>query len=249
MKYKIIAALLAFVAVGSVLLGTDRSGGLAQAAVPAHQSFDLLATKRAAAATCSLPYGSGCLGSYAAGTHGVDGDPATADVLVVGDSIVYRCRFYLRPRLVAYGLTSAYDYWTGRPTEPAVTRLLSYSRTTFKAVVMASGTNDVMNPPVMAAQIERAKQITPPLFWGTVFVARPATALADVRNSGWVNQQIAASGLPLVDWSAFLAAKPSRAAAYLLSDQTHPTSSITPALGDGTGCDAWADVYARRIAR
>ena len=219
----------------------------------AKQRRDTLSHKRnvatKVAGDCTL-YGSGCLGDWTGFQHGIDGDPATADVLVVGDSIVTRCRPYLRKRLTAYGLTSVFDYWSSRPTTPAVDRLLSYSRTTFKAVAMATGTNDVMDPPVMAAQISRAKAIDPPLLWGTVYTARSSSYSADLRNTGWVNLQIGASGLPLVDWFTFLASYPGyRIGAYVTSDGVHPTYDATdPQTGDGSGCDAWAKLYADKIA-
>jgi hypothetical protein len=248
----VVASLAAAVMFAAGLVANDTHFSLASAT--AKQSIPHLAQKQAIATTatgdCTL-YGSGCLGSYAAGTHGVDGDPATADVLVAGDSIVYRCRFYLRPRLAAAGLSVVFDYWTGRPTEPTVTRVLSYSRIwlpdTFKLVAMSTGTNDVMSPPVMAGQIERMKTIEARLLWGSVYVGRVSTKVPDLRNTGWVNQQIMASGLPTADWFAFLAQKPSRIAAYILPDGTHPTSSVTPTLGDNTGCDAWAAFYTARI--
>lgn len=243
-----IAAIAAATVIATGLITNDLAS--------AYQDRDSLAHKRAVAARvtdCTL-YGSGCLGDWTGYQHGIDGDPATADVLVVGDSIVTRCRPYLRKRLTAYGLTSVFDYWSSRPTTPAVDRLLSYSRlsqpNTFRAVAMATGTNDVMDPSVMTAQINRAKTITPPVLWGTVYTARSGTYSADLRNTGWVNLQIGASGLPLVDWFTFLASYPGyRIGAYLTSDGVHPTYDTTdPQTGDGTGCDAWAKLYADKIA-
>lgn len=244
-----VAALAAAVVLAAGLVTNDLAS--------AHQSRAGLAQKRAVAAKtsgdCTL-YGSGCLGDWTGYQHGVDGDPATADVLMVGDSIENRCRPYIRKRLTGYGLTVVFDYWSSRPTTPAVDRMLSYSRiyqpNSFKAVVMEDGSNDIMDPTVMAAQISRAKVIESPLIWGTVYAARPGTYSADLRNSGWVNQQIAASGLPLVDWFAFLASYPGyRIGAYVSSDGIHPTYDTTdPQTGDGSGCDALAALYASKIA-
>lgn len=260
MKIKSLAvAMLAAAAMFAAgLVANDTHFSLAQAtgtdATVAKQPIPLLARKQAIAAKatgdCTL-YGSGCLGVWTTYPHGIDGDPATADVLVVGDSIVNRCRPYLRLRLAAAGLTSVFDYWSSRPTAPAVDRMLSYSRIyapgTFKAVAMGNGTNDIFDPTVMAAQIARAKVIDSPLLWGSVYAGRPATLTADLRNTGWVNQQVSASGLPVIDWFAFLAAKPARVDVYLDSGKIHPTVLTPAVIGDGTGCDAWASIYATKI--
>ena len=103
-------------------------------------------------------------------------------------------------------------------------------------VIMAVGSNDVPNPPVMAAQIKRLRDALEPrgitVYWGTVHVVRTrgtaAQQLADQRNSGWVNAQIQAgctAPCRVIDWGSFLAGYPSyRIPAYLrdgvhLSDQ------------------------------
>lgn len=236
-------------------------------AASANQSKQVLAQKRDAAAktrSCTL-YGSGCLGDWATMQHGVDGDAATADVLMVGDSIVNRCRLYLRARLVPYGLTIAFDYWSSRPTADipavsaaagAVTRTLSYSRIyqpdSFRLVVMSTGTNDIFDPSTMAYNIGRMKVVDSPVLWGTVYASRSTSYSADLRNSGWVNNQIQASGFPTVDWFAFLASYPGYRIPAYIADGIHPTYETLPpaqpTLGDGSGCDAWAAVYAPKIA-
>lgn len=250
----VIAILAATTTLVAGLVINESQQDLAQAAV-AKQSIPRLAEKRDAVAKvrdCTL-YGSGCLGDWTTKQHGVDGDPATADVLVAGDSIVNVCRPYLRKRLTAQGLTSVFDYWSGRPTEPTVTKVLTYSRVNsvvnpFKVVVMGTGTNDIMNPPVMAAQIERMKAAgAKKLIWGSVYASRSGTYSADLRNSGWVNNQIHASGLPVADWFTFLASYPGyRIGAYLPTDGIHPNYG-TGELLDGSGCDAWALTYANKI--
>lgn len=231
----------------------------------ADQSKRVVATKRVAAAKasgdCTL-YGSGCLGDWAGYSHGVDGDAATADVLVVGDSIVNRCRPYLRLRLAPYGLTVAFDYWSSRPTADipsasaaagAVTRTLSYSRiyqpNSFRLVAMFTGTNDIFDPSTMTANINRMKVVDSPVLWGTVYASRSTSYSADLRNTGWVNGQIQASGFPISDWYAFLASYPGYRIPNYLDDGIHPTRPATPpVLGDGSGCDAWAAIHAPRIA-
>ena len=260
-KTKAVAAIAAAAILGAGLIGNDLAS--------AHQSSAGLAQKRAVAAKatgdCTL-YGSGCLGDWSTYQHGVDGDTSTADVLMVGDSIVNRCRLYLRARLAPYNLTIAFDYWSSRPTADipsvsasagAVTRTLSYSRiyapNTFKAVVMGTGTNDIFDPSTMAYNVGRMQGIDSPVLWGNVYASRSATATADLRNAGWVNNQIQASGFPTVDWFGFLAGYPGyRIPKYISSDGIHPTYGTLPpsqpTLGDGSGCDAWAAVYAPRIA-
>lgn len=242
---------IAAIAVAGILA----AGLIASDFASAHQSRAALAQKRAAAAKaagdCTL-YGSGCLTWPNNLQHGIDGNPATADVLIAGDSIITGCRPYLRLRLADYGLSVVFDYWSGRPTAPTVDRMLSYSRIyqpePFKVVVMATGTNDIQDPTVMAGQIARAKVIDSPLMWGTVLAQRSGSYSADLRNSGWVNSQIAASGLPLIDWAAFLSAYPGYRIPNYLRDGVHPTVKTPPAKGDGSGCDSFAAIYAPRIA-
>lgn len=225
----------------------------------ANQDIRTVAAKRAAAGDCTL-YGSGCLGDWSGYQHGVDGNVTTADVLMVGDSIVNRCRAYLRLRLVPYGLTIAFDYWSSRPTADipevsasagAVTRTLSYSRIyqpdSFKLVVMATGTNDIFDPSTMSANINRMKVIDSPVLWGNVYASRSTSYSADLRNAGWVNNQIQASGFPTVDWYGFLASYPGYRIPNHVPDGIHPDYG-TGVIGDGSGCDAWAAVYAPRIA-
>ena len=111
MRLRIIAAIAAAGALAAGLVVNDFAA--------ADQGIKTVQTKRAAARAagddCAL-YGSGCLGDWSGYQHGVDGNTATADVLMVGDSITNRCRTYLRQRLTPYGLTIAFDYWSSRPT-------------------------------------------------------------------------------------------------------------------------------------
>lgn len=205
--------------------------------------------------TCNQ-YGSGPCPDWLDKANGIDGDPAVADVLWFGDSITTRCRGYVRTRLAGYGLTVCFDYWSGRPTdEPGATvdRALSYTRaydevTPAKLIVMATGSNDVSNPPVMAAAIQRMVDapLTAPLAWVNTYVCRwagdPAREQADLRNTAWLNQQIAASGVPVIGWFENLAKKPWRALpGGYLEDGLHPTAT--------TGCDNYGAVVAARVAQ
>lgn len=237
-KLKVTAAISAAVVVAAGLVGFDTAS--------ATQDRDTLQQKRAARTTdACVVYGSGpCIGTAWHGyANGIDGDPATADVLVAGDSIVTMCRDELRPRLTSRGISVVFDYWSGRPTTDAVNRVLSYTRIhqpdTFDLVVMATGTNDLTNPPVMAGQIARMGGIESPVMWGSIYAARQNTYSPDLRNTGYVNAAIYQSGHPIVDWFAFLAASPAfRIGNYVSSDGVHP---------DEDGCDAWSELYAQRI--
>jgi len=145
-------------------------------------------------------YGSGVLGNWQTLTHGTVGDildtaydgTPQADVLLVGDSITTRTYADFIRRINATGHSAAVNYWSGRPTAPAVDWVLSLS-TKPKVIVMAMGSNDVINPTVMTAQIKRLKAGLPStttLLWVDIQVCRPAYAVADQRNSMAVNQQI-----------------------------------------------------------
>lgn len=244
-------------AVAAVILLT--TGLVANDFAAATQDKQTLAVKRQKIRTCNL-YGSGCIGDWTPYQHGVDGNAATADVLVVGDSIVNVCRPYLRLRLAP--LTVVFDYWSARPTADvpsvtstpgAVTRTLSYSRLyqpdSFKAVAMLTGTNDIMvSPADMAYQVQRMQATGVPLIWGTVYAGRPSTLTADVRNSGWVNLSVASTGVKLSDWAGFLAGYPSYRIPAHVPDGVHPDAETPAAIGDGSGCDSWAAIHAPRIA-
>lgn len=205
------------------------------------------ATTQAYARTVSstaVDYGSGPLGNWQSLTHGTvgdilgeqyDGTPA-ADVLIVGDSITTRAYADLLARIRATGHTAAVNYWSGRPTAPAVDWVLSLS-TKPKVLVMAMGSNDVTNPTVMAAQIKRLKAGLPSttkLLWVDVFVCRSAYATADMRNSMAVNQQIyeQMGDDAVIGWAELFWSAPWRIAWYL-QDGVHPWIGAGSGHGDG----------------
>jgi hypothetical protein len=87
---------------------------------------------------------------------------------------------------------------------------------------MAVGSNDIFDPPVFAAQVERALRIAGPdrtVYWVDVQVSRTdepaAVQVADQRNSEWINLQLEQAALQhpnlrIVHWAEFLAANPDR---------------------------------------
>ena len=194
---------------------------------------------------------SGALGDWSQLAHAnfgdltdVDGDPQ-ADVVIVGDSITTRGYAELATWLAGRGKTLAGNYWSGRPTTPAVDWALSLS-TKPKKLVMASGTNNIFDDsPIVAGQVARLKAWadTEPvtrLVWVDVQAARPATALCDQRNSMWVNAQIR-SGLSageVCGWSTGFAQDPNRLGNYL-QDGIHPY--------EGVGTNYWAAVVGNCI--
>lgn len=174
------------------------------------------------------------------------------DLLLVGDSIANRGKEEFASLMLArHGADVAVNYWSSRPTAPAVDFVISASELP-KRIVMACGTNDIMNPPVMAAQIVRLKQYLLDrgaadgkqyeLFWVDVQAARPAYGIADQRNSGWVNNQIHDNIAfnRLISWFRWFAVAPARFEDYIATDGVHPIE------GDGT--QFWAEVIRQGVA-
>lgn len=192
-------------------------------------------------------YGSGCLDPlWPTRAHGQYGNLAGPDVLIVGDSITTLCRSSLTSRLEAAGLSWGVSYWSSRPTTPAVSWALSLS-TPPRMLVMATGTNDMFNPGVMADQIDRLRSnsrfLLTDIRWVDTYGVRPATAEADQRNSMWVNRQIwsapqgiaGLAGVQTVNWASQFYTQPNRKAMYLDSGGVHPNPA---------GCEFWgATIY------
>lgn len=199
------------------------------------------------------PYGSGTLAPWQGLQHGVynpDGVATfdQADLLQIGDSITNLGKEELASTLSAnFGAKVVVDYWSGRPTTPAVDRLLSLTYVP-KRVIMATGTNDLFDPSVMAAQILRVKEwlaARPEVehfWWIDTYASRVMYAAPDLRNTGWVNSQIrdAFPAEQIIPWSVWLASKPSRIGMYISPDGVHPIS--------GAGTNFWADVIKQAVA-
>lgn len=192
------------------------------------------ATETAAAADGD--YGSGELGDWSGGAHSVSTDAtiravcSSNGVVMFGDSIANQDAYLLATRLHETDDLLAVDNWNGRPTTPAVTALADWnSRFTLpKRILMATGTNDIFNPPVFAAQVDRTMAIAGAsriVIWVNAQACRPnktepAVPIADQRNSGWINLQLADAqkrhpNLRIVHWAEFLAAQPARLTTYL----------------------------------
>ncbi|WP_344844423.1 hypothetical protein [Kribbella ginsengisoli] len=193
-------------------------------------------TGTAAAAVDPGPYGSGNLGEWKGLSKAVATEATIERVLSVngvfmfGDSLGVQDGKALALRLKSkLGLELAVNNWSGRPTKDTVDALANW-RANYglpRRIVMACGTNDIFNPPMMAAQIDRAMSLVgqrTTVFWVNTQVARTglgnAMLLADQRNSAWVNLQLAEaqrrhSNLRIVRWAEWLAAKPSRLNTYL----------------------------------
>lgn len=195
-------------------------------------------------------YGSGFWGGLV-GDVKTYGDPANTDVLVVGDSITTRCYPALRTAFAAKGKTLAVIAQSGANTA-RLTQLLMNALALSPTVVMAAGTNDVFNPPVMARNVAKTAnwtaETTSKLYWVDTYVGRAGTTLThDIRNSGWVNGQIYAVAPNVISWNAALgsAVGRGRALSYYLQDGVHPWAAA--GIGHGNGCAYWAGVIAAGV--
>jgi hypothetical protein len=191
-------------------------------------------------------YGSGALGPWENSSRRISTLTQIRPVLdndglfMFGDSIAVQDGYSLALRLQSRtGDLLAVHNWSGRPTAPAVDALASWAQTYGMPgrILMATGSNDIFTPPVFAAQVDRTMSIVGPsrkVFWVNVQVARTgqsaAVQLADQRNSGWINLQLADAqkrhpNLRIVRWAEFLAAKPLRLTMYL-SDGVHTIAPV-----------------------
>jgi hypothetical protein len=192
-------------------------------------------------------YGSGNLGNWQTLSHGIAGSWSTADVGIIGDSITARCNRSLGTLVAKQGKTLAVNYWSGRPTTPAVDWLLTQPKLP-GVLIVAAGSNDIFDPRPFGAQVARLKAGLPSgttLLWVDVQAARTrygaAVQLSDQRNSMWVNNQLR-ENLPnaqIIGWSTPFVSSPNRLA-YYLQDGLHPWAAA--GTGHGDGCAFWASV-------
>lgn len=199
---------------------------------------------QAAPGRTTVDYGSGTLGSWATASNRVDSDAvfSQSDVWVFGDSILRDDATALVGSFTAQGTSVAVDAWGSRPTAPTVDALearLAKSGAP-AVVVMAIGTNDIFDPTVMSGQIDRTMTLVPAetrVIWVNVFATRWAMGWgqreSDLRNTGWVNNQImeAVNQYPnysVVDWYGVLSKNPGYRITNWLTDGVH-----TSTLGRG----------------
>ena len=161
----------------------------------------------------------------------------TNGVYMFGDSISVQDGKSLAIRLLNRdGSQMAVNNWSSRPTSGAVDALQQWASTYGlpRRILMASGSNDIFDPPKFAAQVDRAISIVGQnrtLFWVDLQVVRTAQTaavqLADQRNSSWLNMQLYDAqkkypNLRIIRWAEWLWVKPYRLANYL-RDGVHPS--------------------------
>ena len=181
-------------------------------------------------------YGSGQLGDWTILSRAISTDATIKyvrdndGVYMFGDSISVQDGKALATQLISRtGKSIAVHNWSGRPTAPAVDALQSWAIKYGlpRRILMATGTNDIFNPPVFAAQVDRAMKLAGSgrtVVWVNVQIARTAKSaaiqLADQRNGAWINSQLSDAqkkypNLRIVRWAESLAAKPSNLTTYL----------------------------------
>lgn len=228
---------LTTIAAAGVAAAVGRPAGLAAAADPSR-----------------APYGSGSLGPWEnlgkkiSTIAQFENVHTTNGVMIFGDSITVANSYELAVRVgQQHGLPLAVNAWSGRPTEPAVDWFEANVAHLIpeRGVVMACGTNDIFRPPGWWRQVDRVMALADgkPVYWVSVFAARtgvhPDMRLADMRNSAWINEQLARkaaaySNLHIIEWFAQLATG-------------HNESNIDAWLRDGVhtndtvGRDAWCN--------
>lgn len=196
-------------------------------------------------------YGSGTLGAKL--TRSTSANWTAPRVGFLGDSTGNRGKVKLAAMLQAEFATDlAYDCWSGCDIAPLVDDLLE--RNVWPDLLLVGlGTNNIFDPPSVAAQIQRvldAAPATTTVVWINTYTARAAQTatvqLHDLRNSSWVNSQIHAA-LPknqVVDWNAALgyAVGRGRQISYYLEDGIHQWQAAgTTPYTHGNGVDFWAE--------
>jgi lysophospholipase L1-like esterase len=183
-------------------------------------------------------YGSGAIGNWSSWSHelSLNWQFAAAPVWQYGDSIARSEGAYFATRLYnEIGVTLAVDNKDGRPTGPAVDALIAdlAQWPAPPVIIMATGTNDIFSPPFIAEEIDRVMAAVPStttVLWVNVYAQRwsqsTTVQIADIRNGGWVNMQIAEAegeydNLVVVDWFEFLSAYPGYRPGAYLSDGIH----------------------------
>jgi hypothetical protein len=262
MKTYIVKTMTALVAIAT-LLGLGFVSGLATAP----QAQAPTEVTQVAYETTPGPYGSGVLGDWSTLSHGLycfnpNGTLQNSytkaakstqalssasltctgeDIRLYGDSITFGGKSAFAAEMGARGLTTYVDAWSGRPTTPIADAICAETNLP-PVVVVASGTNDIFNPTVMAGQINRIKACIPAttkLFWVDVQATRwgqtEYTERNDQRNSMAINMAIwnnLEKG-QIIQWSQRFLTNPALLGNYLV-DGVHPKT--------GTGYAYWAAI-------
>lgn len=232
---RVVAAVIVAVLLVGLLSAVPNDAGASADAVGCLSPKKKAATK--------MDYGSGTLGPL--GTRVIDGDMATADVGIFGDSITVRGCGELKSWLAGLGKVLATDAQGSRAVTTTADDIEGYAVLP-PIVVVAAGTNDIFNPVVFGAQMDRilahltAKGVQHVL-WIDVQVCRTGASItasmriADQRNSMAVNMQIH-ERLPasqIVPWAWSFISNPARLG-YYLQDGVHPYLGMQPSGYDGT---------------
>lgn len=242
-------------------------------AIATHPATATVNVQTVAGELTPVPYGSGALGDWSTLSHGVycftngvltnsvsakTTTPAWfkyaknmstnvastwcpgEDVRLYGDSITFGGKSAFASAL--NDKTVMVDAWSGRPTTPIGDAIMA--ETSFPpVVVIASGTNDVFNPSVMAAQVVRIrnhiKSVSPntKLFWVDVQITRwgqtDVIERNDQRNGEAINYVLwnNLDKTQIIQWSGRFLQQPGLLTTYL-SDGVHPKP--------GTGYAYWA---------
>ena len=168
-------------------------------------------------------------------TTGCASGPVGRRVLVVGDSITVFTQTTLTRMLTSAGWSVCLDAQRSQTTAGMLDgyRDAGAFPSYVDIIVMAVGSNDVLNPSPFVAQVARARQYAAgrPLLWFTTWVrptafapsisARYLVGSERVNAVIWKYVERARRG-SVIDWHASVAAGPSRARAYL-ADGVHPT--------------------------
>ncbi|MBB5982639.1 hypothetical protein [Kribbella solani] len=227
-----------------VTAGAAAAAAAATAGVQTQTAAARPAAAELAASTASTgPYGSGVAGSWSSATRAISTPEQiqrtrqTGGVYMFGDSISVQDGKALAVRLLnRNGTQLAVHNWSSRPTSGAVDALQQWASTYGlpRRILMASGSNDIFDPPKFAAQVARAVSIVGQnrtLYWVNLQVVRrsvsAAVQLADQRNSSWLNMQLYDAqerypNLRIIRWAEWLWVKPYRLANYL-RDGVHPS--------------------------
>lgn len=189
----------------------------------------LTATSAPAQATLSSGLPAGPIGTPVISTAAYT---AVSDVLVVGDSITVRSYKQLAAALP--GKRLAVNAQSGRNTRLSIDALLVQMKGVPadkwpSDLFMATGTNDIFAPSVMAAQIKRLLAAVPSyvrVHWVTVYAARPATRFADHLHASQINAQIIAGctgRCTVISWGSYIGSSAYRIRTYIDAGGVHPT--------------------------